>query len=114
MNAQREVIEAAAKLAGLTLGAAVGEWYWRADVPGLVRRNANGTDTLWNPIEAQALQRELQIMLASAQQHSDGEVITGYTIKTGALHRIVGMMAGAGFPVSIPAHGVKGGPDAQR
>jgi hypothetical protein len=44
----------------------------------------------------------LDVMLASATQHVDGDVVTGYTIKTGALHKILGVMAGAGYAVSIP------------
>lgn len=48
------------------------------------------------------LQAELQIMMASAVPEGDAWV-TGYQIKTGAIHRIVGLMSGAGFPVSLPA-----------
>lgn len=42
-------------------------------------------------------------MLASATELHDGlGDITGYQIKTGALHRILGVLSGAGHPVSIP------------
>lgn len=50
-----------------------------------------------------AIAHDVSIMLASAQQHSDGETVTGYTIKTGALHRIIGELQSAGYPVSVPA-----------
>ena len=50
-----------------------------------------------------AIAHDVSIMLASAQQHSDGEAVTGYTIKTGALHRIIGELQSAGYPVSVPA-----------
>lgn len=45
---QAEVMEMA-KAFGLPLGDEVGQYYWRRDVHALVRRNANGTDTLWEP-----------------------------------------------------------------
>lgn len=45
----------------------------------------------------------LNIMLASARTHSDGDFVSGYTIKTGALHRIIGLLQIAGFPVIVPA-----------
>lgn len=45
---------------------------------------------------------DLEIMLTSATQHVSEECVTGYTIKTGALHRIVGTLVGNGFRVSIP------------
>jgi len=44
----------------------------------------------------------LEIMLASAKQHVSEECVTGYTVKTGALHRIIGTLVGNGFSVSIP------------
>jgi hypothetical protein len=50
-----------------------------------------------------AIAHDVSIMLASAKQHSDGEAVTGYTIKTGALHRIIGELQCAGYPVSVPA-----------
>ena len=51
----------------------------------------------------QAIKHNLQIMLASAKP-AGGESITGYYIQTGALHRILGVMASAGYAVSIPLH----------
>lgn len=51
----------------------------------------------------QSIAEHLDVLLASAQQHHDGEVITGYTIKTGALHRIIGLLVGRGFRVIVPA-----------
>lgn len=50
-----------------------------------------------------AIAHDVSIMLGSAQQHSDGEAVTGYTIKTGALHRIIGELQSAGYPVTVPA-----------
>jgi len=38
-----------ARLCGLPIGDDVGQYYWRRDLHALVRRNANGTDTLWEP-----------------------------------------------------------------
>lgn len=47
---------------------------------------------------------ELRIMLGSATELSDGiGDIVGYQIKTGALHRILGLLSGAGHPVAIAA-----------
>lgn len=48
------------------------------------------------------ISEKLTIMLASAQVHSDGEEVTGYTIKTGALHSIIGILVGLGVPVEVP------------
>jgi len=46
----------------------------------------------------------LRVMLASATELHDGPGnVTGYQIKTGALHRILGVMAGANCPVSVPS-----------
>lgn len=50
-----------------------------------------------------AIAHDVSIMLGSAQQHTDGEAVTGYTIKTGALHRIIGELQSAGYPVTVPA-----------
>jgi hypothetical protein len=50
---------------------------------------------------------QLEIMLASATQHTDGEAVTGYTIKTGALHRIIGLLVGAGYRVIVPSEGAE-------
>jgi len=48
---------------------------------------------------------ELRIMLASRTELTDDQGnVTGYTIKTGALHRILGYMSGAGYPVVIPTY----------
>jgi hypothetical protein len=73
---------------------------WREDAKAFVRHNANGTDTVYNPLADIA--RELQVMLGSATEHNDGEWVTGYTIKTGALHKIIGFMQAAGYAISIP------------
>jgi hypothetical protein len=47
------------------------------------------------------LQADLQIMMASAKAEGD-EFVTGYRIKTGAIHRIIGAMQEAGYPVNLP------------
>lgn len=52
--------------------------------------------------ELREIAQNLQIMFASAQVHGD-EFVTGYTIKTGAIHRILGILALAGYPVRLPA-----------
>lgn len=47
---------------------------------------------------------EVRIMLGSATELFDGiGDIVGYQIKTGALHRILGLLSGAGHPVAIAA-----------
>jgi hypothetical protein len=47
----------------------------------------------------------LTVMMGSAVPDfdggSDGEVM-GYRIRTGALHKIIGLLAGAGHPVIVP------------
>jgi len=49
------------------------------------------------------ISEKVTIMLASAQAITDdGDWITGYTIKTGALHSIIGMLQGAGVSVIVP------------
>jgi hypothetical protein len=45
---------------------------------------------------------DLEIMLASATQHASEDCVTGYTVKTGALHRIIGTLVGNGFRVTVP------------
>lgn len=47
---------------------------------------------------------DVRIMLASSTELVDGlGNVSGYQIKTGALHRIIGRLVCAGHPVSIPA-----------
>lgn len=47
---------------------------------------------------------DVRIMLASSTELVDGlGNVTGYQIKTGALHRIIGRLVCAGHPVTIPA-----------
>lgn len=48
-----------------------------------------------------SLQADLTIMMASAVAEGD-EFVTGYRIKTGAIHRIIGAMQEAGYPVNLP------------
>lgn len=46
----------------------------------------------------------LRVMLASSTELVDGAGnVAGYQIKTGALHRILGVLSAAGHPVHIPA-----------
>ena len=54
------------------------------------------------PEPLRRIQKELQIMMASAVAEG-GEWVEGYRIKTGALHRLIGMMQEFGYPVSMPA-----------
>lgn len=47
----------------------------------------------------------LTIMMMSAQCYVDEEnTVIGYKIKTGSIHRIVGMMEGAGYTVMMPSN----------
>lgn len=47
---------------------------------------------------------DIRIMLASSAELVDGlGDVTGYQIKTGAVHRIIGRLVCAGHPVRIPA-----------
>lgn len=48
------------------------------------------------------IQDQLTRMLHTAAVLTDAELVTGYQIKTGALHSILGTMQGAGFPVEVP------------
>lgn len=47
------------------------------------------------------LRDALQTMVASAQVYAEGNEITGYRIKTGALHRVIGML-GLTVPSNLP------------
>lgn len=94
---------------------------WGGD-PGWNWRNPDGsyvyTESEWLAFQAalqwQAEQQngealpkiasEVRIMLGSATELFDGiGDIVGYQIKTGALHRILGLLSGAGHPVAIAA-----------
>jgi hypothetical protein len=49
----------------------------------------------------------LTVMFMSAScstDASDDDVVVQYHVKTGSLHRIVGLLAGAGYPVRIPSN----------
>ena len=60
-----------------------------------------------NPAQAlAAIQADLQIMVASAEAEGDAW-FTSYRIKTGALHRMIGTMQDAGYPVNFPAVSMK-------
>lgn len=48
------------------------------------------------------IQDQLTRMLHTAAVLTDAEFVTGYQVKTGALHSILGTMQGAGFPVEVP------------
>lgn len=48
------------------------------------------------------LAEQLEIMLGSAQTLGSGEWIDGYQIKTGALHRMIGLLQGAGLAIEVP------------
>jgi hypothetical protein len=53
------------------------------------------------------ISRLLTVMFMSAScstDSTDDEVVIQYHVKTGALHRIVGLLACAGHPVSIPSN----------
>ena len=47
---------------------------------------------------------ELTVLMASATPIlAEDDLIAGYQIKTGSLHRILGHLAGAGLPCTIPS-----------
>jgi hypothetical protein len=50
------------------------------------------------------IRQQLQRMINSAQVLTDGDVVTGYKIKTGALHAIIGAFADADESLTIPAN----------
>ncbi|KVV12360.1 hypothetical protein WK77_05970 [Burkholderia ubonensis] len=50
-----------------------------------------------------ALQLERMLLSAECYVGAD-QTVTGYRIKTGALHEILGILAGAGHPVEVPAN----------
>lgn len=50
MSTDRELLEMAAKAAGLEPGNDVWQYAWNPQADCLVRRNANGSDTAWNPL----------------------------------------------------------------
>lgn len=55
------------------------------------------------PEPLQQIAENLRTMLASATELHDGiGDVHGYQIKTGALHRILGILSAAGHPVPVP------------
>ena len=96
----RQLSETAAVAAGLTLGANVGEYYWRNDANCLVRRNANGSDTEWHPEDASnklaQVKALVQQMISSAEvfvaNDGTGEYVTAYKVQTAALHKLVPLL----------------------
>lgn len=70
---------------------------------GCSPRQSYGVSNLDLARTLKAIAHDVSILLASATQHTDGEAVTGYTIKTGALHRIIGELQSAGYPVAVPA-----------
>ena len=52
----------------------------------------------------------LQTMIASAEVYTEGDEVMGYRIKTGALHRLIGMLGltiPAGLPIAAEADAAK-------
>jgi hypothetical protein len=47
---------------------------------------------------------QLSRMFSGCREHVQGDAVVGYTVRTGALHTIVGLLGGAGYPVAIPAN----------
>lgn len=96
-----EAPEDAARLIDIPLGNGLQEYHWDEHSqrrPAFVKRCANGADRAYDPLPE--IRKQLEIMLASAVTHGN-EYITGYTIKTGALHKILAAMMCAGFPVTV-------------
>jgi hypothetical protein len=87
-----------ARVFGVVIGARYGEKnVAEYDAEGIVERiNAAAPSTILPQIRD-----KLNIMLASATTLGD-EYVEGYQIKTGALHRIIGLMQTAGYPVTVP------------
>lgn len=69
---------------------------------------AEGSAKLCASIDLEQLRSHLETMLGSAEVYVDeADTITGYKIKTGALHRIIGFFAGRGgkglpIPANLP------------
>jgi hypothetical protein len=47
----RELLERAARAAGMTIGTGLGELHWWPGMDTFAWRNANGTSTWWNPLK---------------------------------------------------------------
>jgi hypothetical protein len=63
---------------------------------------ANGCESRGDALKS--IGNDLRVMLASSTELVDGiGDVVGYQIKTGALHRILGTLSAAGFPVTVPA-----------
>lgn len=63
------------------------------------------------------LSANLSMMFSTATEHDNGEYVTGYTIKTGAIHRVLGLMSAAGYHVMLPVNVIqafKPGPQEQK
>jgi hypothetical protein len=89
-------------------------WNWDSllQAADIIESLATSAPTAGEPAPADLLtdalakiQGKLKIMLASATALDDGDCITGYQIKNGALHQILGVMAGVGYGVTIPLPG---------
>jgi hypothetical protein len=66
---------------------------------------AAGKEAVAEPLKQIA--EHLTIMMMSAKcfvDHDDDDAVIGYRIKTGAIHRVIGLLAGMGCPVSIPSN----------
>jgi ribA/ribD-fused uncharacterized protein len=59
------------------------------------------------------IQQHLNVMMGNATPNFDGGNdgdVTGYHIRTGALHRILGLMSGVGLPINVPIpYGLRNG-----
>lgn len=84
----RELLELAAKAAGLEFGHEVGQYAWQPLYQCLARRNANGTDSLWNPLynngDALKLAVKLQFQITPGTYNKDE--FTVYKSATAEVH----------------------------
>ncbi|MGF7131972.1 hypothetical protein P3T40_003455 [Paraburkholderia sp. EB58] len=75
------------------------EWTRARAAPGQPRAPENAA--------LKEIAQHLTVMMMSASCYvnpDDGDAVTGYRIKTGAIHRVIGFLAGLGYPVSIPSN----------
>lgn len=63
MGTDRELLEAAARAAGMTIGPDIGELVWWADSDTFQIRCANGTSKWWNPLRNSGQAQELAVKL---------------------------------------------------
>ncbi len=68
-ESDRELLEAAAMAAGMPTGTGLGQFAWCSAEKAMVRANANGTATAWNPLtdDGDALRLAVKLGLLNFQ-----------------------------------------------